>query len=162
MKTYLHNPEHRALIHERIMSRVEPDLNSGCWLWSGALSRGGYGHIVINRVSLLAHRVSAEIASGESLRGAHILHRCDTPSCVNPDHLSVGTRKENMQDAARKGRIRGRGGYSRVSPRKAYLMAQSADRIGVRATSRLFHVDPATVRRAVKAAPPSVQPVEGK
>lgn len=81
-----------------------PEPNSGCHLWLGALQRGGYGAFGVNRKAKRAHRVSWERAHGPISAGAHVLHRCDTPACVNPDHLFLGDQRSNMADMAAKGR----------------------------------------------------------
>ena len=77
---------------------------SGCWLWGGSLDTGGYGRFNINGKTSGAHRLSYEIKNGDIPRGKHILHTCDTPSCVNPDHLFLGTHQDNMADKVKKGR----------------------------------------------------------
>ena len=76
-----------------------------CWKWTGA-TNGTYGCIYTHgeRLNTYAHRVSYEIHNGEIPDGMLVMHSCDNPLCVNPDHLSVGTYKDNAQDMARKGR----------------------------------------------------------
>ena len=98
----------------RFSAKWMPEPNTGCWLWLGAASDGmGYGTIgeVLpdgSRKSHHVHRLSYEIHVGPIPAGMEILHRCDTPLCVNPDHLSVGTHTDNMRDCVAKGRARGR------------------------------------------------------
>ena len=86
-----------------IASRSEPDLNSGCWIWSLAHFNNGYG-AVSNRGERLAHRMSYRAFVGPIPDGAFVCHKCDTPSCVNPSHLFTGSQSENMRDMVRKGR----------------------------------------------------------
>jgi hypothetical protein len=81
-----------------------PEPNSGCWLWLGATSPSGYGNIYAFGSSLRAHRASWVIFRGAIPAGMHVLHKCDTPSCVNPDHLFLGSHADNMADKVRKGR----------------------------------------------------------
>lgn len=82
---------------------------NGCWNWNGANTRGyGCFHSIIEgkRRTLKAHRVSYVFANCQPIpEGMEVLHQCDNPSCVNPAHLSVGTKSDNMRDAAAKGRI---------------------------------------------------------
>lgn len=81
---------------------VEP--NSGCHLWSGHVDERGRGMLRINRRLTFAARVSWTIYHGPVPEGLRVLHRCDTPMCVNPHHLFLGTHLDNMRDMAVKGR----------------------------------------------------------
>jgi len=80
-----------------------PEPNTGCWLWSFGLANG-YGslrHPVTGR----AHRLAAHL-SGRDIVGVCVLHKCDTPACVNPEHLFLWSQADNNRDAARKCRQR--------------------------------------------------------
>lgn len=89
-----------------LLSQSIPEPNSGCWLWLGACHARGYGVIRIDRRTKRAHRVMYEIAKGVCLTSdVDVCHRCDVRCCVNPDHLFVGSRAENMRDCSNKGRI---------------------------------------------------------
>lgn len=82
-----------------------------CWLWTGNKAPNGYGRIQsAGRGSphLAAHRISYEMHHGPIPEGMVVMHACDTPACVNPAHLSVGTYRDNTADMAKKGRRRGR------------------------------------------------------
>lgn len=72
-----------------------------CWLWQAAVNRCGYGRLH----NELAHRVSWRLHNGDIPEGLGVLHRCDTPGCVNPNHLFLGTHLDNMRDALAKGRL---------------------------------------------------------
>lgn len=89
--------------------KVSPEPNSGCWLWTGARA-GDYGQTHHAGRHMLAHRRSYELSCGPIPQRMNVLHRCDNKSCVNPDHLEVGTQKKNMQDAILRGRQRVRRG----------------------------------------------------
>src|SRR6476659_5239940 len=85
-------------IKEILESKVMFEPNTGCWLWTGCLNSWGYGKIYNKYQSLLAHRASYTLYKGSIDDNKILLHDCDTPSCINPDHLRVGTNKENSKD----------------------------------------------------------------
>ncbi len=78
--------------------------SNACWLWTGSVNSEGYGQIRQHRRLLLAHRLAYEECNGPVPAGLMVLHRCDNPRCVNPDHLFVGNNSDNMRDCAAKGR----------------------------------------------------------
>jgi hypothetical protein len=78
---------------------------AGCWIWSGALDSHGYGVINIGGTKK-AHRVSWIAFNGPIPEGMSVLHKCDVPSCINPNHLFLGTQADNMADMIAKGRDR--------------------------------------------------------
>lgn len=90
----------------RLLARVEFDTNGGCWLWSGATSSGGYGSIrpLPCEPAAPAHRLSYVVHKGSIPDGLHVCHACDVRACINPDHLWLGTRSDNMRDMLAKGR----------------------------------------------------------
>lgn len=87
----------------RFMGHVEK--SDQCWRWLACTDQYGYGITSIRGKSQKAHRVSYRIFKGDIPPGLLVMHSCDNPSCVNPDHLSVGTYKDNTADAVKKGRM---------------------------------------------------------
>lgn len=131
---------------------------SGCWLWTAYRNRSGYGQISIggrHDGRALAHRVSWELHRGPVPRGLCVLHRCDVPACVNPDHLFIGTNAENMSDMARKGRanpcggrwLRGEEHPNAKLNRQLVAMIRSSSK-STRALAREIGVDRRTVSLA--------------
>lgn len=133
---------------EHFWEKVQKTDN--CWLWTGALLPNGYGAIGLYDVSYYAHRVSWAIHYEDTTE--FVLHSCDTPNCVNPAHLFLGTQKDNMQDCKEKGR-------NSPPPHKYKLTTEQVERIraihaegllGYRHLGKIFGVDRTTIRSIVK------------
>lgn len=97
-------------LSERFERQFVPEPTSGCWLWTGALNTQGYGMIGVGKKQPLAHRVSWQLFKGQIPDRLCVLHRCDNPVCVNPEHLFLGTKKDNAVDMFVKGRAPDRRG----------------------------------------------------
>jgi len=98
-------------LSERFDERVHPEPMTGCHLWVGG-SYGAYGKFGLGERgrAMLAHRFSWERRNGPVAEGLCVLHKCDTPACVNPAHLFLGTRTDNSEDKMAKGRYRSANG----------------------------------------------------
>ena len=95
----------------RFEEKVRRD-EDGCWYWQGSISGRGYGGLSVDGKWRRAHRVAWTLANNMPIPdGLHVMHSCDNPSCVNPEHLSVGTHDDNMQDMVKKGRARSGEGH---------------------------------------------------
>lgn len=137
-------PAYRPL-KERFHEKYEV-TPSGCWEWRATTVTGGYGMINRGRGAgnVLAHRVSYELSKGDIPSGMLVCHRCDNPSCVNPEHLFLADHKENMKDMERKGRARL---LSRESVQEVRLMLQSG--YSQAYVAKHFGVNRETIRRAI-------------
>lgn len=106
--------------NERFWSKVRK--GRWCWTWTAAFGQGqsGYGCFRQNspRRTSPAHRVSWTLACGPIPEGKWVLHRCDNPACVRPDHLFLGDHDDNMADMAKKGRA----GRSKLTPRQVRMI----------------------------------------
>jgi hypothetical protein len=99
-------------VEERFCSKVDtngpvhPILQTACWLWGGPRHGFGYGRIRYNKRDISAHRCSYILNNGPIPDDLWVLHHCDNPACVNPDHLFLGTRQDNIDDMIAKNRHR--------------------------------------------------------
>ncbi len=93
--------------HEQLLASFNRMINKteSCWIWIGANDRKrGYGSFHIKGKSIGAHRVAYEFFIGAIPKGMVVMHKCDNPRCVNPEHLQIGTQKQNIHDMISKGR----------------------------------------------------------
>jgi len=94
---------------KRFWSHVQKSNPDNCWLWSAYRDKIGYGRFAIKQEcgkykSILAHRISFTLTSGTLPENLCVLHKCDNPPCVNPNHLFLGTLQDNIDDMVAKGR----------------------------------------------------------
>jgi hypothetical protein len=83
---------------------VHPSIGTPCWVWTASVDRKGYGRMALNGRATGAHRVAWQVTNGPIPAGIWVLHRCDNPRCVRPDHLFLGDHAANMADMVAKGR----------------------------------------------------------
>src|SRR5690349_3207811 len=95
-------------LEQILKSFVKIGKPNECWMWTGSLRTSGYGQIHYQGRPRSAHRVIAHLVLGCPLDGTHfdVMHTCDNRPCCNWNHFKIGTRKDNMQDASRKGRLK--------------------------------------------------------
>lgn len=134
-----------------------------CDLWNGAVGSHGYGYLQFEGRSVLAHRLAFAQATGLDVHsmGGVVMHSCDTPLCVNPDHLSLGTHKSNTADMVDKGRhmhgkewFRANEGLTKLTPEiveycRAHYVPHHKE-YGARALARRFNVAHPQIVRAVQ------------
>lgn len=137
---------------QRFNSKVS--VTPACWLWTGARSGLRYGGLKHEGKVLRTHRVSYELHKGPIPDGMSVMHRCDNPLCVNPDHLQIGTHLDNMQDMFSKGRrlpaSGERNGRAKLSDQQAAEVAYStvpSEKLGI-----LLGISGARVRQIRRAS----------
>ena len=102
-------------IQTKFLTRIEAPITTGCWLWKVIYHPFGYGTFYHMGKTIGAHRMSWILFRGEIPQGLCVLHICDVPGCVNPHHLFLGTKLDNMRDCVAKGRHKTPGGWRNAS-----------------------------------------------
>lgn len=135
----------RDMLQTTLMHRCKLAEN-GCWEWQASRSPGGYGQICRNNKTRPAHRVSYEAFVGKIPKGLVVRHACDNPRCINPEHLSVGTMKENMADRDSRGRRDVKGeqiGTSKLTEREVLEIKRSD--LSLTLLSEMYNVDKSNI-----------------
>jgi len=135
-------------VEQRVRNRFWAKVNKTetCWLWTGADDGSeGYGKFEEGGMWHRAHRLSYKWHNGALVPGLVILHNCDNPKCIRPDHLIQGTQKENMQDMVRRGRARKPGvPFRKLTPEQACDIYISQE--PTRALARHYDMYPSSIR----------------
>jgi hypothetical protein len=137
---------------ERIRKRFEKFFDKGpiddCWVWKGALSHNGYGRFRTPTTHKKAHRIAYELYVGPFKEYLNVLHTCDNPSCVNPNHLFVGTQLDNTKDRDKKGR--GKNGLPTLSFAQIKRVREFAS-VGIprKTLADFFTVDKSSICRII-------------
>jgi len=128
------------------------ELENGCYVWNLLCNKKGYGVCTYKNTRWYAHRLSFTLHNGELLPGLHVLHSCDNPSCVNPEHLTQGTAKENEQDKISKNRnVRGtKSHYAKLQIQEINLILGMRGRGSATRVGKMFGVSYQTIIRIWK------------
>jgi len=113
----------------------------GCWLWSTYIDEGGYGRFWLGNSMKTAHTLSYTFWNGNYDHSLDVLHTCDNPSCVNPEHLYLGTHKQNMIDMAK----RGRAGRMKLQEQQVKCISALIPVIENQALARWFRISKPTI-----------------
>lgn len=129
---------------DRLLAKVHKSPT--CWIWTGYSKNGRYGSITVGKRARQAHVASYELFVGPVPTDMVVMHTCDNPRCVNPDHLKVGTMKDNMADCVQKGRFRKPARYKLTQPGIIDRIKQMlADGMSQRAVASEVGVSQATI-----------------
>ena len=133
----------KSFLSEAFWACVEKQAD-GCWVWKRGRIPRGYGMVAVNGRKRLAHRMAWELSSGPIPDGLFVCHVCDNPPCVNPEHLFLGTPRDNTIDSVRKGRwVRRRLDYAAIASDRRAGATQSE-------IAKKFGVTQAGISRALK------------
>ena len=109
---------------DRFEEKFIPEPMSGCWLWTACRDGHGYGMFRMDGTTLRANRVSYERYVGPIASGQIVRHKCDNPRCINPNHLELGTYKENTADMHKRHRAANKGPKGTAHPKVLLTDAQ--------------------------------------
>lgn len=136
------------------VSNIKP-VDSGCWHWIGGKDTYGYGHMFFLGKSVYAHRLALMISTGQTEMQGNVCHRCDNPQCVNPEHLYLGTQKQNLADMHQRGRAKPPKGvavwsHKLTESQVLEVRLLHAGGSSLRSLSRKFHVSAFCIWSIVK------------
>lgn len=144
-------------VQQRFESKVAYEPLCGCHLWTGAVNKFGYGKLSVGGNKWeFAHRISYKLHKGEIPEDMCVLHTCDNPACVNPEHLYLGDYKQNANDRETRNRgnhaIGTRHGRCKLTPDKVREMRQTynAHKFSFRQLGKIYGVDGKTAGDIVR------------
>lgn len=146
-ETVKQKQHHGLTASERFFLYTEK--SDGCWIWKGFKDPNGYGRLNVNGIPMLASRLSYQVHYGSIPEGKYVCHKCDTPSCVNPEHLFLGTQQDNVDDMISKGRDKKRALKGMAHPNSKLtdddVRAIKASNEQTKALSRRFKISEAVI-----------------
>lgn len=150
-----HKENYRGTPLERFLRFVEK--TDTCWIWKGSKNEKGYGWIRFNNGGFRAHRLSYILFNGEipkdnTYHGVCVLHKCDNPSCVNPEHLFLGSNDDNVKDMVIKLRntIGERNGCAKLESKDVIKIREmSKGGVSGRKIAELFNISESTVSQII-------------
>ena len=139
-------------LQDRLLSKVIIDTSTGCWVWLGCKRKEGYGRISVKGRSEATHRMSYTLFNGTIPKGLLVCHKCDNPSCINPEHLFVGTDLDNSKDKIKKGRqfvLKGENVSNSILTNTKVMQIRSLckDGLTLKEISEMFGVSITTIHR---------------
>lgn len=132
--------------------RVDKPLGWDCWIWTGCKNKAGYGRMFLRSIktrSITTHRFSYLISKGVIPEGMLVCHRCDNPSCVNPNHLFLGTHRDNVRDCMEKGRRRKTPPNAKINQKLAVCIRNEYPHINQRELCKKYSLSTASISRII-------------
>ena len=133
-------------VEKRLEDNSIPLTECGCVIWLGLVNNMGYGRLSANGKMQYVHRLALELNYGEKVpAGLNVLHKCDIPTCINPDHLFLGTHADNAADKVVKNRHPRGETNATAKLTEVEVLAIRASSVGVNETARRMGLDPMTI-----------------
>ena len=124
----------------KLLENVRIDEQTGCWIWTLSLTQPGYGQLGVNGKIKRTHRLSYELFKGPIPQGMFVCHHCDNRACLNPQHLFVGTSKENTRDMILKNRQKKPGGRKFTREDINHFRSEAANGVSRIELCETYHV----------------------